>query len=330
VNNYSILYDGIRYTYGTKTGVYDFHKASLLGGTWIKVIANGSFDVSPRYLNQTETENRKSSSFAVTFMSDIHFDANDYGDFYCTKAEAKLNQIVKETPGSRFYVNLGDTVNSLPNAQLNNFYDAVTAMKALDLNIYNSEGTGYVEGNRMIYNLAGNHEAAYVGKDVLKDYIPYVEGVGSAAVFKQEDVMFVAVDAIFTRNGSDAPEDILSCKEFTIPDAQIAWLTAEVQKQMDSSVKGIVWISHIALQDIDAQSQGKLLGALKEYGLPMTVFEGHTHIEAYQELRDETTGEVYCKVYTLPAVTITNGYPYYTVTFVNGEVWYLDKHAGKI
>ena len=327
VNNYSILYDGIRYTYGTKTGCYDAHNPTILGGTWIRVTADGLFEVSPKYLDQTAMENRESASLTVTFMSDIHFDSSDYGDFYCTKAETKLNHIVNETPGSRFYVNLGDTVNSLPEARLNNFYDAISAMQALDLNVYNSAGTGYTEGNRMIYNLAGNHEAAYVEKSVLKDYIPYVEGVGSAAVFKQGDVMFVAVDAIFTRSGSDAPEDILSCTEFTIPDAQINWLTAEVQKQIDSTVKGIVWISHIALEDIDATSQGKLLGELKGYGLPMTVFEGHTHVEAYNELIDATTGEVYCKVYTLPAVTITNGYPYYTVTFVNGEVWNLDKHT---
>ena len=326
-NNYSILYNGIRYTYGTKTGTYDRYKTTLLGGTWIRVATDGLFEITPKYLNQTAIENRQSSSMTVTFMSDIHFDSNDYGDFYCTKAETKLNYIVNETPGSNFYINLGDTVNSLPNAQLNNFYDAISAMKANNLNVYNSAGTGYTEGNRMMYNLAGNHEAAYVDKSVLKDYIPYVEGVGSAAVFKQGDVMFVAVDAIFTRSGSDTPEDILSCTEFTIPDAQINWLTAEVQKQMDSTVKGIVWISHIALQDIDAQSQGKLLGELKAYGLPMTVFEGHTHVEAYTELVDETTGEVYCKVYTLTAVTITNGYPYYTVTFVDGEVWYLDKHT---
>ena len=97
--------------------------------------------------------------------------------------------------------------------------------------------------------------------------------------------------------------------------------------QMDGNVKGIVWISHIALQDIDAESQDKLLGELKAYGLPMTVFEGHTHIENYKELIDETTGEVYCKVYTLPAVVLYDNYPYYNVTFVNGEVWYVDKHT---
>ena len=330
VNNYSILYDGIRYTYGTKTGTYDAHNTSIIGGTMIRALESGLFEVSPTYLNKEEMENRETASMVVTFMSDLHFDGTDYGDFHCTAAEEKLNHIVSETQGSRFYVNLGDTVNSLPNGQLNNFYDAISAMKQNKLNVYNSEGKGYTDGYRMIYNLAGNHEAAYVAKSALKDYIPYVEGVGSAAVFKQSDLMFVAVDANFTRDGSDAPEDILPCREFTIPDAEIAWLKAEVAKQMDSSVKGIVWISHIALQDIDTESQGKLLGELKSYGLPMSVFEGHTHVEKYSELIDETTGEVYCKVYTLPAVTLFDNYPYYNVTFIDGEVWYVDKHTGTI
>ena len=34
-NNISVLHDGIRYTYGTKTGVYDFNLSSMLGGTLI-------------------------------------------------------------------------------------------------------------------------------------------------------------------------------------------------------------------------------------------------------------------------------------------------------
>ncbi len=327
VNNYSIVYDGIRYTYGTKTGVYDYHNGAMVGGTLIRMTADGQFEVAHKYLDINAMENRESASMTVTFMSDLHFDSNDYGDFHCTDAAEKLSHIINETQSSRFYVNLGDTVNSLPNGQLNNFYDAMSAMKSHNLNIYNSEGKGYTEGNRMMYNLIGNHEAAYTDKSAFKDGAPYVEGIGSAAVFKQGDLMFVAVDANFTRDGSDAPEDILPCREFTIPDAQITWLKEQVAMQMDGNVKGIVWISHIALQDIDAESQGKLLGELKAYGLPMSVFEGHTHIEAYTELVDQTTGKVYCKVYTLPAVTLVNGYPYYNVTFVNGEVWYVDKHT---
>ena len=329
VNNYSILYGGIRYTYGTKTGTYDYNNANVLGGTLIKVSAGGEFDVSHKYLNQQEMKDRKSSSLTVTIMSDVHVDGTDYGDFHCTESVDKVRQIMSETKGSRFYISLGDVVNSLPNGSLNNYYDAVSVVKEAGLNIYNTEGKGYIDGNRMMYNLVGNHEAAYVEKSVLKDYIPYVEGVGSVAVFKYEDLMFVAVDTVFDRNGSDAPSDILTpsgaCTEFGIPQAEIEWLSNEVANQMDSSVKGIVWISHVALKDLD-DSKDVLLAELKSYGLPMTVFEGHTHSEAYSELTDDITGEVYCQVYTLPATTLFDNYPYYNVTFKDGKVWNLDKH----
>ena len=333
VNNYSILYDGIRYTYGTKTGTYDYTNSAVLGGTTIKVFIDGKFQVAHKYLDSEEMKNRKSASLTITVMTDMHFDTTDYGDFHCTQSEEKLKQIVSETQGSRFYVNLGDTVNSLPDGRLNNFYDAMRVMKELDLNVYNSEGTGYTEGGRMIYNLAGNHEAAYVEKSVLKDYIPYVENVGDVGVFRYEDLMFVAVDAIFDRSGSDEPAVILGngspCTEFTIPDEVFDWLQAEVASQMDGNVKGIVWICHIALKDIDDVSKNRLLGELKNYGLPITVFEGHTHQEAYAELTDDITGEVYCQVYTLPAVTLVENYPYYNVTFKDGKVWCVDKHTAQ-
>lgn len=325
VNNYSIFYDGIRYTYGTKTGTYDYYNGNIIGGTLIRVLGNGSFEVSHKYLNENEMNNRKSHSLTVTFMSDIHIDTNDYGGFYCTKSRAKLTNIVNETQGSRFYVNLGDTVNS-DDASFYNYYNAMETMRELNLNVYNKEGNNYIQGNRMMYNLVGNHEIAYSTKDKFKDYAPYEEGIGSTAVFKEEGLMFVCVDALFTRgdNPSDDPADIISCTEFSIPEKEINWLKGEVASKMDDSVKGIVWVSHVALQDID-DSKTTLLNELKGYNLPMSVFEGHTHIEKYQELKDET-GKVYCKVYTLPAVVLYDTYPYYNVTFKNGAVWNVDKH----
>ena len=325
LNNYSIVYDGIRYTYGTKTGTYDMYNSSVLGGTLIRATADGEFEVSPRYLDKQETENRTSSSLTVTFMSDMHFDEKDYGSFHCTQAEAKLKQIVSETPGSRFYINLGDTVNSL-DGKLNNMYDAASVMKELGLNVYNTAGTGYTEGNRMMYNLCGNHEAAYYYKSDLKDYIPYVDGVGTVGVFKYEDLMFVMVDALFDSNGADDPATVFATKFFTIPDVVINWIEAEVESQMDATVKGIVLLNHVALQDID-DSKYVLLNAIKEYGLPITVFDGHTHEEAYHELTDDVTSEVYCVEYTLPAVTVGDSYPYYNVTFKDGKVLYVEKHT---
>ena len=328
VNNFSIVYDGIRYTYGTKTGIYDYYNSSVLGGTLIRTTADGTFEISHRYLNKQEMANRTSASLTITLMSDMHFDEKDYGDFHCLQADAKLRQIVSETPGSRFYINLGDTVNSL-DGKLNNMYDAVSLMKELGLNVYNSEGTGYVEDNRMMYNLCGNHEAAYYYKSELKDYIPYVEDVGTVGVFKYEDLMFVMVDALFDSNGADDPATVFKTKFFTIPDVVINWLEAEVTSQMDGTVKGIVLLNHVALQDID-DSKYTLLNAIKGYGLPMTIFDGHTHAEAYHELTDEITGEIYCEEYTLPAVVVGDNYKYYNVTFKDGKVINIDKHNDSI
>ena len=65
----------------------------------------------------------------VTIMSDVHVDEKDYGDFHCTESVDKFRQIMSETKGSRFYISLGDVVNSLPNGSLNNYYDAVSVMK---------------------------------------------------------------------------------------------------------------------------------------------------------------------------------------------------------
>lgn len=333
VNNFSILYNGIRYTYGTKTGIYDYYNSSILGGTLIKLKDNNAFEVSHAYLNENEMLTKPSLYNKATIMSDIHHDLNDYGGFYCTKSLAKLRKIFNETLDSKFFVALGDDVNSMVGS-FNNYLDVMGVMKEAGLNIYNSTGFGYVEGSRMMYNLLGNHEVAYTNKSEFTDYVPFEEGIGSCGVFKRDDLMFVAVDALFTRGDaehpySDDPADILPCTEFAIPDKEFNWLKAQVNSQMDGSVKGIVWISHVALQDIDVTSKTKLLNELKGYNLPMTVFEGHTHVEKYQELKDET-GKVYCKVYTLPAVTLYENYPYYTVIFKNGEPWCVDKHNGEI
>lgn len=330
VNNFSVLYDGIRYTYGTKTGIYDYYNSAMLGGTLIRANTDGAFDVSPTYLNENKMKVRESASTTFTVMSDIHHDHADYGGFHCTKSRQKLKKIVNETPDSRFYINLGDTVNS-DTENLYNYYEAMSTMKEVNLNVYNREGTGYNSGNRMIYNLLGNHEVAYSNKNKFTNYSPYVEGIGTATVFKRDNLMFVAVDALFDRaTGSDDPSIMITCTKFTIPDAEIAWLKEEVKNAMDNNVQGIVWISHVALQDIDEESKGKLLKELKGYSLPMTIFEGHTHIEAYHELTDDITGEVYCQEYTLPAVTLNDNYPYYVVTFKDGKIWCIDKRTSGV
>lgn len=49
VNNSSITYDGVRLTFGTKTGIYDYYNADQQGGTLITISDGGNFSVSPVY-----------------------------------------------------------------------------------------------------------------------------------------------------------------------------------------------------------------------------------------------------------------------------------------
>ena len=323
VTNYSINYDGVRFTYGLKTGIYDYHGNDMVGGTLIKVLSDGAFNIEHKYIDVQDSMKKESNSLTITFMSDLHIDTSDYGGFYCTKSKDKFREIIKETPSSRFYINLGDTVNSMYGSYYT-YYDAISVMKECGLNVYNNDSIGYIPENKMIYNLLGNHEVAYQTKDAFKEYTSYIDGVGNALVFKYEDLLFVQVDALSTRSGSESPDDLITTTEFMIQDKVINYLKQEVESQMDSSIKGIVWISHIAYQDIDEVSRELLLNELKSYNLPISIFEGHTHIESYKELKDNS-GNIYAKVYTLPAVTLYDNYPYYNVTFKDGEVLYIDK-----
>jgi len=47
INNSSIMYEGVRLTFGTKTGTYDYHKVEQQGGTLITINNDQSFDVKP-------------------------------------------------------------------------------------------------------------------------------------------------------------------------------------------------------------------------------------------------------------------------------------------
>lgn len=123
------------------------------------------------------------SEFTVTIFSDVHHGDYNYNDFACTDGLKKLEKILIETPESEFYVNLGDMVDYLKDGKTD-FYDEVAAvLRGHNLNLYHPEEKNYAAGGRTIYNLMGNHEAAFIRKAELSDYIPYVEGVGSVYSF---------------------------------------------------------------------------------------------------------------------------------------------------
>ena len=52
-NNCSIVYEGVRLTFGTKTGFFDYYRDEMVGGTLITVAQSGaSFDVQHCYVEK--------------------------------------------------------------------------------------------------------------------------------------------------------------------------------------------------------------------------------------------------------------------------------------
>ncbi|MBR2968512.1 MAG: metallophosphoesterase [Clostridia bacterium] len=294
----------------------------------VMFVASAVFSILGTTACKEKNSNPEANEFTATIFTDVHHGDFNYNDFKCTNALRKLQKIIDETPNSDFYINLGDMVDYLKNGKVT-FYEEVAAkLRENNLNIYNVEGKNYVEGNRMVYNVLGNHETAYVPKADLKEFIPYVEGVGCVYSFQIKDVLFVSIDANFDRETqSDEPAIMRGSTKFTIPQKVISWAKEEVKSKINDSVKGIVWLSHIAFKDIDNTSRFELVDALNEYGLPLTIFEGHTHSEAYYRWYDDADEtKTIASVYTLPAVTTAETYKYYNVTFSNGTVKEIDKH----
>lgn len=54
--NISVLYEGIRWTFGLKTGTYDSHTAEEIGGTLIEIKEDNTFTVEHKYVKKYEIE----------------------------------------------------------------------------------------------------------------------------------------------------------------------------------------------------------------------------------------------------------------------------------
>ncbi|MBQ6980365.1 MAG: metallophosphoesterase [Clostridia bacterium] len=67
-DNSSTLSGGIYYTYGTKTGSYSTHNANKVGGTYVKVSANGqNFTITAQCLNKDNMKNKESIHLVETY-----------------------------------------------------------------------------------------------------------------------------------------------------------------------------------------------------------------------------------------------------------------------
>ena len=273
-------------------------------------------------MNTTDALKKDFNSFTVTFFSDVHHGDHNYNDFACTDGLKKLRTILKETQHSDFYINLGDICDYLKDGNID-FYHEISDVFS-EFGIANADSAN-ASAQRRVYNCMGNHEAAFIKKERLKQFIPYTEHAGSCFMFSYEGVLFIAIDASFDRKtGSDDPEILRTSTAFTLPESQTKYLLNMTEKYMNGH-KSLVWISHIAFKDID-DSKWKLVEGLQKYNLPLTIFEGHTHIENYEKQCCKTNQST-IEIYTLPAVTSGRGYRYYNVSFSNGMIEAVYKHT---
>ncbi len=269
----------------------------------------------------------ETGTFTCTVFSDVHHGDRNYNDFTCTNARKKLRQILRETTESECLINLGDFADYLKDGTVTFYDEAVAVLEEHDLCVYHPDNGACPEGKRFVYNVIGNHETAYVHKRDLATHIPYVEGIGCVYSFCYRDMLFVSVDACFDRaTECDDPSVMITSVTFTIPEKVRTQVAFEVANRMNGSVKGIVWLSHIAFKEIDDASRMAMMAELCRYGLPVTLFAGHTHVELNHYCVDEENPErILAEIYTLPAVTSGRRYRYYNVTFGDGRVVALDK-----
>ncbi len=266
-------------------------------------------------------------SFTCAIFSDVHHGDRNYNDFTCTNARKKLRQILDETKESDLLINLGDFADYLKDGKITFYEEAAEVLTENRLCIYHPDGRDCAEDERYILNVIGNHEVAYVPKSALRTFVPYVEGIGCVYTFHYRDMLFVSVDACFDRaTGSDDPSVMITSVTFTIPDRVQKAVAHEVEMHMEPSIRGIVWLSHIAFKDIDNDSRMAMASQLCRFGLPLTMFAGHTHTELNHHLvSEEDPTRVLAEIYTLPAVTSGSRYRYYHVTFENGRVRAIDR-----
>ncbi len=262
------------------------------------------------------------NTFTCTVFSDVHHGDRNYNDFTCTNALRKLRRILDETRESNLYINLGDFADYLKDGKITFYEEAAAVLAEYRLCTYFPDGRVPGAEERVILNVIGNHEAAYVKKSALAAHVLYAEGIGCVYTYRYGDMLFVSVDACFDRaTGSDDPAVMVKTVTFTIPPQVQEAVEFAVAAQMDASVRGIVWLSHIAFKDIDDSSRMAVAEMLCRYGLPVTMLAGHTHVEMNQQLVDaDDPSRVLVEIYTLPAVTSGNRYRYLQMTFASGRV----------
>lgn len=260
-------------------------------------------------------EEEQNVDYKFTIFSDLHYGYANYNVFACTDGMKKLNAILKDTSSSRFYIELGDFADNLAEKTDRPYSELQEELKKHGIIMYN--GSAALQSReKYMYGVIGNHEAAYVKKDLLKPYTPVGEQ-GNIYAFVRDNTLFVGYDALFSaETGTDDPAAIIATLRYIIPQSVLQTLKETIAEKFSPQIGAIIGFSHINLKNIEESSVNALLQVFTSFRVPVYIFEGHAHVENVQIFEN---GGVSAYVFTLPAVTDYDTYNYYDVFMKNGK-----------
>lgn len=274
---------------------------------------NISFGVFKDDIFDYQYDDKNDLKFVV--FSDLHYGYKNYNIFNCVKGIEKLERIFKDNKDKEFMLNLGDFAD--------NCVDGVKLLDELE-NVVKENGYYLYDGTtnnalKPMYSVPGNHEIAYIKKELVKKYFPLNKNNHSIYSFSIKNIFFLAYDAIFSiYDNLDEPSSIISTLNYTIPDDVLDEINDEIKNNIKSE-KTIICFSHIPLKVIDIIKRDKLLEILSKYDRDVIIFEGHAHMENYTEYISDTNKII--RVFTLPAVTDYDTYKYYQVFTKDGKIY---------
>lgn len=203
-------------------------------------------------------------------MTDLHYAEKDpvagrvYRDSLMKTAEAV--EFFRQT-GIAFVVELGDFIDAADTVEAELRY----------LEAIQREFAAYT-GDR--HYVLGNHCVATLSKPA------FLETVGTAEKyysFDQGPFHFVVLDACFREDGVEYDAGNFHWQDTAIPDEELEWLRADLK-----AAQGLVYV--FAHQRLDVsekhsvKNHARVRSVLEESGKVVAVFQGHNHVNEYQDI----------------------------------------------
>lgn len=242
-------------------------RAFLRGGTLVLLGAGLDWTAAGELF---AGEERSKQSVRAGLVTDLHYaDKPELGTRYyretLTKLAEAVDQFQKDLPD--FVVHLGDLIDAADSVEAEKGY-----LSAVVGALSKAPGKKhFVLGNHCVYTLTKPE---------------FLEGVGQKASYDSFDsggFHFVVLDACFRSDGTPYGRKNFQTVDTNVPAAELDWLRQDLKT---AASKTIVFVH----QRLDVSSAVGVRNAkdvrqvLEESGKVLAVFQGHSHLNDYQEI----------------------------------------------